>query len=119
MKNGKSRGPDDISTDIKLGGESILPYLIRLFNISINNSRVPNDWISALVVPIFKSGSIAMVENHRPISLTSVVCKMMEHLISDSIESELDKKLWFCPGQYGFRNGYSCESQLISLSGFS
>ena len=39
--------------------------------------------------------------------------KKMQHLISDFIKSELDKKKWFYHGQYAYRYWYSCESQLI------
>ncbi len=76
MKRGKSRDPDSISKDIiKLGGEAILPYLIRLFNVSINNAWVPEDWKLALIVPIFKSDNKTILSNYSSVSLTSVVCK--------------------------------------------
>lgn len=116
LENGKSRGPDGISTDfIKLGGEAILPYLLRLFNISINNASLPDDWKAAIVVPIFKNGDKTKVCNYRPVSLTSVVCKIMEHLIAGYIRREWEKANWIFHGQHGFRSEHSCESQIVSL----
>ncbi len=116
MKNGKSRGPDDISTDlIKLGGKAILPYLIRIFHVSLNNSKVPEDWKLAFVVPIFKSGDKTKLCNCRPVSLTSVVCKLMKHLVGSYIKKEWEIKKWLCDGQHGFRSGYSCKSQVVQL----
>jgi hypothetical protein len=41
-------------------------------HISINNSRVPDDWKSAILVPIYKAGDKGDVNNYRPVSLTSV-----------------------------------------------
>ncbi len=102
MKNGKSRGPDAISTDIiKLGGEAILPYLTRLFHVSINNSRVPDDWKLAYRCSDFKSGDRTILANYRPVSLTSVVCKLMEHLITNYIRQEWEQKEWLFQGQHG------------------
>ncbi len=80
MKNCKSCGPDGITSDmLKIAGETIIPYLVRLFNVSINNESVPDDWKSALIVPIFKSGQKCEVQNYRPVSLTSVVCKCLKN----------------------------------------
>ncbi len=94
MKNGKSKGPDDISTDlIKLGRKAILPYLIRIFHVSLNNSKVPENWKLAFVVPIFKSGDKTKLCNYRPVSLTSVVCKLMEHLVGSYIKKEWKLKM--------------------------
>jgi len=70
----KSVGPDNIAGDIlKMGGEVMVPYLARLFDISINNGTIPGDWKKALVVPIYKGGFRTVVQNYRPVSLTSVV----------------------------------------------
>jgi hypothetical protein len=100
---------------LKLGGEAMIPYLMRLFNTSINNSRVPDDWKSAIVVPIYKAGDKGDVNNYRPVSLTSVVCKIIEHLVGQYIRNVLETKGWFYKGQHGFREGFSYESQIISL----
>ncbi|KAJ4436140.1 hypothetical protein ANN_18767 [Periplaneta americana] len=116
LKNRKSRGPDSIATEIlKLGSEAIIPYLMRIFHVSINNAAIPCDWKSAIVVPIHKGGNKLDVGNYRPISLTSVVCKVMEHLISDYIRHVLNAKDWFYNRQHGFREGFSCDSQITSL----
>ena len=59
----KSVGPDNIPGDIlKMGGEAMVPYLARLFDISINNGTVPGDWKKALVVPIYKGGDRTVVQ---------------------------------------------------------
>jgi hypothetical protein len=82
----KSVGPDSISGAIlKMGGEAMIPYLVRLLDIMINNDTIPGDWKKAIVVPIHKGGNRSVVKNYRPVSLTSVVCKQMEHIKADYI----------------------------------
>jgi hypothetical protein len=79
----KSVGPDSIPGEIlKLGGESMIPYLARLLDITMNNNSIPGDWKKVIVVPIYKRGDRSVVGNYRPASLTSVVCKQMEHVIA-------------------------------------
>jgi hypothetical protein len=51
----------------------MIPYLMRIFNISINNSRVPDDWKSAIVVPIYKAGDKGDVNNYRDLLCGLVV----------------------------------------------
>jgi hypothetical protein len=88
----KSVGPDNIPGDIlKMGGEAMIPYLARLLDTSINNRNIPGDWKKAIVVPIYKGGDRSVVQNYRPVSLTSVVCKQMERY-SRSYASSVGKK---------------------------
>ena len=67
---------------LKLGGEAMIPYLARLLDITINNGTLLCDWRRATVVPVYKSGDRLLVTNYRPVSLTSIVCKQMEHIIA-------------------------------------
>ena len=53
---------------------------------------VPQDWKDAIVVPIFKKGVKSEPSNYRPVSLTSVVCKLMERIVKDVIQDHLLKK---------------------------
>jgi hypothetical protein len=57
-------------------------YLARLLEISLNNAIMPSGWESATVAPIYKGGDQSTVTNYRPISLTFVVCKQLEHVIA-------------------------------------
>ena len=66
-----------------------------------------------MVAPIFKKGSRHLAENYRPVSLTSVPCKIMEHIICSHIRGHLDKHNILSKFQHGFRKGHSCESQLL------
>jgi len=87
----------------------MIPYPARLLDVTINNSTIPRDWKTATVVPIHKRGERSVVKNYRPVSLTSVVCKQMEHAIAVYIQVWEDRD-WLYEGQHGFRPGYSCEN---------
>ena len=62
-----------------------------------------------------QGGDRLLVTNYRPVSLTSVVCKQMEHVIASYLRQVWDKNNWLCEGQHVFRPGYSCESQVITV----
>jgi hypothetical protein len=60
-------------------------------------------------------GDRSLVTNYRPVSLTSVVCKQMEHVIASYLRQAWDKNDRLYEGQHGFRPGYSCESQVVAV----
>jgi hypothetical protein len=81
----------------------------------MNNGTLPGDWRTATVVPVYKGGDRSLVSNYRPVSLTSVVCKQMEHVIASYLRQVWEGNDWFYEEQHGFRPGYSCESQVITV----
>ena len=52
-------------------------------------------------------------ENYRPVSLTYVVCKILEHIIHRHIMNHCDQHNLFSSHQHVFRQKQSRESQLI------
>ena len=111
----KASGPDKICNRfLKEFVAEIAPCLTVLFQASLNQGIIPNDWKKAFVVPIFKKGDCSSPANYRPISLTSVNCKLLEHIISSTnIYSHLDKYKILTEQQHGFRGRRSCKTQLI------
>ena len=82
LKVNKSPGPDTISPRIfKEGKNELVKPLTSIFNKSLQSGSMPDEWKLANVTPIFKKGSKSLPSNYRPISLTSVVCKVLETLI--------------------------------------
>ena len=111
----KSVGPDGIPGAIlKMGGEAMIPYLARLLDVTINNGTVPRDWKKVTVFPTHKEGDHSVVKKYRPVSLTSVVCKQMEHVLAGYVQVWEDR-VWLYEEQNVFRLGYSCESQIITI----
>ena len=82
---------------------------------SYNTGYIPCDWKSANTVPIYKKGSKNEVNNYRPVSLTSVVCKVMESAIRDHIMKYFLDNEFFSKMQYGFLKGRSTVLQLLSI----
>ena len=65
-----------------------------------------------MVIPIFKKGSRTQPTNYRPVSLTSIACKMLESIIKDSLVHYFTVNNLFSINQHGFRAGFSCVTQL-------
>ena len=65
--------------------EQISIPLATVFNLSLEEGIVPLEWKEANIIPLFKKGSRNKSENYRPVSLTSVICKLLERLIKDHL----------------------------------
>lgn len=112
----KASGPDGISPRVlKELAEEIAPILKIVFESSITSGSVPEDWRNANVTPVFKKGEHYDPANYRPVSLTSVCCKLLEHIVVTSVMDHLDANKILCTQQHGFRRGRSCETQLIEF----
>jgi len=70
----------------------------------------------ANVVPIYKKGAKQDPANYRPISLTCIACKIMEHIIASNIMRHGNQHNILYDLQHGFREKRSCETQLIEFS---
>ena len=78
-----------------------------------NNHLQQAIYPNANVSPVFKKGSKHEAVNYRPVSLTCVLCKLLEHIICKHILDHLESYNILTSFQHGFRSGHSCESQLI------
>ena len=112
----KAVGPDQIKPLVlqKLR-DVIAPILQVIFQRSLNTGRVPKDWSIAFVCPLFKKGDSSLASNYRPISLTSILCKVLEHVVKTNIVSHMDKYNLLYDLQQGFRSKRSCVTQLVTL----
>ena len=111
----KAAGPDSIPTFmLKVAANEIAPILTKIFQKSYDSGTVPSDWRDANIVPIYKKGDKQQPSNYRPVSLTSISCKIMEHIVHSSIMDHFERHNILCDQQHGFRKRRSCESQLIT-----
>jgi len=114
LKVHKASGPDQVPARLlKEVAGVVAPAMTLVFQASLHQGAVPSDWSYALVTPLFKKGNRSEASNYRPISLTSIACKCLEHIINHHIMSHLDRHSILHEAQHGFQKGRSCESQLI------
>ena len=111
----KAIGPDGIPTAVLRDySEEIAPMLQMIFQQSLDTGEVPDDWKQANICAIFKKGDKHNAANYRPVSLTCVSCKVLEHIIFRSIMDHLDNNNILVNFQHGFRALHSCETQLVN-----
>lgn len=108
LNTAKGGGPDGFTNHFfKICARSIAPFLKILFEKSLAEASLPNDWKISAVVPVHKSGLRSDVVNYRPISLTCVACKVLEHILYTSIVAHMNLYSLFNPFQHGFRKNLS------------
>jgi hypothetical protein len=95
--------------------EEIAYPLSLIYNKSLNSSTLPSDWKSGVVTAIYKKGSKTDMGNYRPISLTSILCKIIESIIRDHIMKHLIENCLISNKQYGFMKGRSTALQLLHM----
>ena len=111
----KAFGPDEIHPKmLKELVEYVSEPLTILMNKTLEDGCLPDDWRMAHVTPIFKKGAKNIAANYRPISLTSIVCKLTETIIRCQIVSHLAQENLLSPKQYGFVSKRSTTTQLLS-----
>jgi hypothetical protein len=116
LKINKSPGPDLVyPVLIKNLCNEVAPILQEIFNLSLKTGNIPNDWKRANITPIFKKGDKSLPENYRPISLTSIIGKLMETILCEQIRKYIEGNNIIGDSQHGFRNKRSCQTNLIEF----
>lgn len=111
LKNTKSVGYDEISTDIiKHINASITKPLAFIINRSVQEGEFPDLLKINKTIPINKKGSDLLLDNYRLITIPSVLCKIIEKCISENIWGYLQKYDIVAKCQNGFVPGKSTES---------
>ncbi|CAK1584651.1 unnamed protein product [Parnassius mnemosyne] len=114
MSRGKSPGHDRLSIEhLKHAGPHLPRVLAMFYNLCIAHSYLPAALMRTVVVPIVKNktGDISDKSNYRPISLATIVAKVLDSLLN----AQLDKHLCLHDNQFGFRPGLSTESAILCL----
>ena len=99
----KACGPNLIpARRLKEGAEEISHSLSRIFQLSSCSGTLPQDWISAHIVPVHKNNDKSNPSNYRPISLTSIVVKTLEKLVHRAVITALERQGLLSNYQHGF-----------------
>ena len=82
LNTSKALGPDELHPRVlKELATELGPIFAHLFQQSIDSSDIPNEWTLANISPLFKKGDRSLACNHRPVSLTCVPFKLLEHIV--------------------------------------
>ena len=94
----------------------LMPFLTQLFNASLRLGFIPPSWKEAIVVAVPKPGRDPLSPaSYRPISLLSVLGKILERIITNRLTFSLESRHRLAPSQFGFRLGLSTEDALWKL----
>ena len=116
LKICKSPGPDKIYPRLLKEIKHVIAcQLTSIFNKSIETGVVPEDWKMANVTPIFKKGDKRNPANYRPISLTSIIGKILETIIRNKMDEYLESNNLIKNSQHGFRKNRSCLTNLLEF----
>ena len=98
----------------------MLSYPLALVYNQLFVSAVPDDWKIAVVVPVLKKGFADSVSNYRPISLTSVISKILERIVTGKITDFLLQNNILSDRQHGFlRHRSNCTNMLECMNDWS
>ena len=90
-------------------GSPLTLHVLFVFQASLHQGKIPTAWKLATVSPTFKKGDRHNPGNYWPISLKSIICKIMEHILHSQIINHLDSHNLLTDKQFGFRKRHSCE----------
>ena len=116
LRADKAPGVDELSPRLLLHiPDEILAPVCMIFEKSLREGRVPEDWRRANVVPIYKTRDKGKTKNYRPVSLTCQLCKVFEKLVRDELMEYSEGNGLLKETQHGFRRGRSCLTNLLSF----
>ena len=116
IKVKKSPGPDKIHPRVlHETTPSITMPLTIIFNTSIHTKYLPSDWKEANVSVIYKKGNKSLPNNYRPVSLTAIICKILESIVRDHVIDLMKRNKLFSENQFGFITGRSTMLQLLKV----
>ncbi len=115
LEKNKSTWPDALSARLlKELKQQILKYFTDIYNLSLQQNKVPKDWKQANVTPIYKKGDKSGAFNYVPISLTSVAGKILD-IIRDKLVKFLEDNYIISEAQHGCRNRRSSLNNLLDF----
>ena len=112
----KALEPDELHPRVlKELATELCPVFAHLFQQSIETSEIPKEWSLANICRLFKKCDRSLACNYRPVSLTCVPCKLLEHIVCSNIMAHLDEYKLMSDRQHAFRKRHSCETQMTTI----
>ena len=113
----KATGSDNVPARVlKACAASLATPLARLFSLCFRQGKQPDMWKLARVVAVHKRKSKSVPQNYRPISLLSIISKVMESIVNPSVVNFLERHSLLSATQFGFRRGLGTADLLTQLT---
>ena len=114
LNQGKTPGPNGWHPIfLKKVSDLIAAPLSLLFQKSLNESMVTPKWLEACITAIHKNGPKNLFNNYRPVSITSIICKLMESIVRDKIVIHMKRNNLISQMQHGFVPLRNCMTNLL------
>ena len=92
VQRSKAAGLDNLPPGLlRDSAKEISSSLCYIINRSINTGVFPSSWKILKVTPVYKSGSVNEIENYRPVSILSVVSKLMKKEVHKQFSAYLEE----------------------------
>ena len=116
LKPRKAAGLDNMQPVVlREVAEKLAKPLKIIYQLSLTTGTLPVKWLQAGVVPVFKKGSTTDPANYRPVSLTSVLCKMLEKIVVNCIIEHIKRNKLTTKVQHGFTPKKSITTNLLEV----
>ena len=110
LKRNKATGLDNFPPGLVKDAAHVLSKpLTFIINLSLNSRVVPAEWKVAKVIPVYKPGSAAEIDNYRPISILPTLSKILEKIVHKQLMAHLERHKLLFECQFGFRPHRSTE----------
>ena len=115
----KATGLDNISAHfLSDASEIISPCITHIINLSLSSGEITMDLKFAKVTPLYKKGSKLQSGNYRPVSVLSIISKIMEKVVYEQVSEYIQEKNILYDLQSGFRRSFSTDTCLIYLTDY-
>ena len=116
LKTTQPPGPDGLHPRplVEMANELVETFR-ELMAKSLDEGALPQCWKEGNITPVFKKGKKHITGNYRPVSLTSVACKMMEQLVRNEVMEHMLTNNLLSSFQHGFVHGRPCTTQFLAV----
>ena len=112
----KSTGPDLLTNEMLFNAKDYLaPIFLNIFQFIFRNHIFPSDWTKSIILPIHKKGDMTVCNNYRPITLSSLFCKVFSSILNKRLTVFIESNNILPEEQAGFRRGYSTIDHIFTL----
>lgn len=114
LSNNKASGLDQITAEhLKFVSLRIFPLVSICFTGFLTNRILPDSMLSILLVPVFKdkAGKLCNIDSYRPIALASIVSKVLENMLLESLISVISSS----DNQFGFKHKHGIDLCIYAL----